>query len=96
MVGDVAHVTVSPTPELHELVRMMSAHIGEREAGETASYFEAGRVSPGGVERLLQAARLLFGIAPWKFIDDSQVVRVDIPKPTKEKVRYRSAHRVHR
>lgn len=80
VVGDGAHVTVSPTPELHELVRLMSEHIGEREAGETASYFEAGRVSPGAVEGLFQAARLLFGIAPWKFIDDSQVARVDIPK----------------
>ena len=29
---------------------------------------------------LFRVAKLLFGIAPWRFIDDSQVVRVDIPK----------------
>ncbi len=80
VLGDDVDVTVSPTPELHELVRMMSEHIDERDDGEPASYFEGGRVSPATVEALFRAASLLFRIAPWKFMGDNQVVRVDIPK----------------
>lgn len=71
-------VIVAPTPELEQLVeRMMESMPGDSQG---ASYFEEGRVSAEVVEDLFIAADDLFGIAPWKATDDSQVIRLDIPE----------------
>ena len=51
VVGDAVEVTVAPTPELHEVIRTMSEHLGTQDDEEPASYFEGGRVSPAAVRK---------------------------------------------
>ena len=68
---------LAPTPALDELIEMMPTEIPAGD--EEASYFEGGRVSPEAVAKLFSAARLLFGLEPWKMAHDGQVLRMDIP-----------------
>lgn len=77
VLGDEIPIDVAPTPELDELIEAMPAEITAGD--EEASYFEGGRVSPEVVAKLFSAARLLFGLEPWKMAHDGQVLRMDIP-----------------
>ncbi|HZL19611.1 MAG TPA: SEC-C domain-containing protein [Polyangia bacterium] len=77
-VGDGIDVSVAPTPELNEVLEHMRAGISGAEVDQ--SYLEEGRVSVETVADLFTAAELLYRVAPWKVMDDDQVVRVDIPR----------------
>ena len=68
VLGDEIPIDVAPTPELDELIKVMLAEIPAGD--EEASYFEGGRVSPEVVAKLFSAARLLFGLEPWKMSHD--------------------------
>ena len=71
-------VVVAPTPELDELVaQMLQSRPGNAE--HTESYFEDGRVGAETVAALFQAADALFRTAPWHLVQDSQVMRLDVP-----------------
>ncbi|MCH7664514.1 MAG: SEC-C domain-containing protein [Acidobacteria bacterium] len=76
-VGDGILIEVAPTPELDELLEIMSSEMSRGE--EEASYLEGGRVSPEAVAGLFSAARLLYTMKPWEVADDDQVLRMDIP-----------------
>jgi hypothetical protein len=77
VVGVTLPVVVAPTPELDELLQQMI----ETMPGGVAepSYLENGRLSPSMLRELFTAAKLLYGLAPWKVASDEQVLRMDIP-----------------
>ena len=77
-VGEAIPVTVAPTPELDALLAHLIATLPPDEDNEP-SYFAGGRVSAAAVEKLFAAGRLLFALQPWSVIDDTQVLRMDIP-----------------
>ena len=77
-VGDTIEVVVAPTPELNDVLEHMKAGMSGDEVDQ--SYLEEGRVSVETVADLFHAAELLYRIAPWKTMDDDQIVRVDIPR----------------
>ena len=72
-------VVVAPTPELDRLLQLMASSMPRAATEEGPSYFEGGRVRGARVEALFRAAAVLFGVAPWKVVDDHQVLRLDIP-----------------
>jgi len=69
-------VVVAPTPELDELVHQFARSLPD--GAEPDSYLEDGRVSAAAVERLFRAAEVLYHVAPWKFANDGQVLRLDV------------------
>ena len=76
--GDAAkdvEVVVAPTPELDKLLRLMAQSMPEQ---REPSYFEDGRVSAEAAGKLFDNARMLYEIAPWKSIADTEVLRIDI------------------
>ncbi|MEJ2726385.1 MAG: hypothetical protein P8175_17440 [Deltaproteobacteria bacterium] len=77
--GDAAgsiEVVVGPTPELDKLLRFLAESMpGQKKP----SYFEDGRVSPEAVGKLFRSAGMLYKIAPWKAVSDTEVFRLDIP-----------------
>jgi len=75
--GDSVPITVAPTPELDQLFELMVERMPDGDL--EPSYLEHGRVSPEAVDRLFVAAGVLHRIAPWKVIDDTDVLRMDIP-----------------
>lgn len=79
VVGETIPVIVAPTPELDSFLAHMleSAPRSGQQVGE--SYLERGRVPVDAVERLFEAARLLYTVKPWTTADDDQVLRMDIP-----------------
>jgi hypothetical protein len=78
--GEQVRIAVAPTPELDAVMQDMAGALAKVPGDEPESYFESGRVSPGVVADLFKAAHLLYTLAPWKRADDSQVLRVDIPR----------------
>ena len=71
-------IRVASTPEFDPFLQSL------REApppadSEEASYLEGGRVPPSAVAELFSAAEVLYRMAPWKYADDTQVLRMDIP-----------------
>lgn len=75
VVGEAAHVVVAPTPELAALVDLMARTIPGLEGDDT--YLD--NVEPEAVNRLFEAARILYRVAPWRTASDDQVLRLDIP-----------------
>ncbi len=75
--GDIPTV-VAPTPELDRIVHSMAtdASLG---GDVEPSYFEDGRISAAVNEALFHAAQSLFKARPWAFVQDSQVLCMDIP-----------------
>lgn len=75
-------VAVAPTPELELVGQELVEHLLESapEEDDAESYLEGGRVPAAAVARLFEAARLLYGVAPWKTVSDDQVLRVDAPQ----------------
>ncbi len=71
-----ADVVVAPTPELDELVHQFARSLPDGD--EPESYLEDGRVSAAAVERLFRAAEVLYHVAPWKFANDGQLLRLDV------------------
>jgi len=74
-------LVVAPTPELDAAFADLSATILARRGGEQVehSYLAGGTIAPAVVARLFTAAGLLYRTAPWLRVEESQVVRVDIP-----------------
>jgi hypothetical protein len=70
-------VEVGPTPELDAVFE----HLSDSMTGEesAASYFEDGRVALPDLQRLFAAAARLYPLAPWRFMDDGQLLQLDIP-----------------
>lgn len=71
-------VVVAATPELDRILPLMAESMPD-EGDDGMSYFEEGRISAEAVDSLFHAAQLLYKISPWKAVDDSQVLRLDIP-----------------
>jgi hypothetical protein len=69
----------APTPELDDVIDLMSEATLKDEDREDPSYFENGRIGIEAIEGLFRAAKVLYHVAPWKVAGDSQVLRVDIP-----------------
>lgn len=74
-------VVVAPTAELDAAFADLSATMLAGPDGEQAehSYLAGGTIAPAVVARLFKAAGLLFRTAPWRRVEEDQVVRVDIP-----------------
>ena len=77
VVGDDMEIVVAPTPELDAVLEAMKH--APRDDRHDESYLEEGRVSVDTVADLFGAAELVYQMAPWKTMDDQQLVRVDIP-----------------
>ena len=77
VVGDDVEIVVAPTPELDAVLEAMKH--APRDDRPDESYLEEGRVSVDTVADLFGAAELVYRMAPWKTMDDQQLVRVDIP-----------------
>ncbi|MCP4225053.1 MAG: hypothetical protein GY773_17075, partial [Actinomycetia bacterium] len=71
-------VVVAPTPELDRVLHLMAESLASA-GDEGPSYFEDGRIPGDTIEALFHAAQSLFRVAPWKLVDDNQVLRLDIP-----------------
>ena len=72
-------IVVAPTPELDGVLEAMRArHDGTTPSEE--SYLEQGRVMGETIAELFRAAELVYRMAPWKTMDDEQLVRVDVPR----------------
>jgi len=78
VVGPSVAIEAAPTPELDAIVKLMMTDLSTGDE-ETASYFEAGRISAQAVSRLFNAAARLYRAAPWKVLWDSQLLGIDIP-----------------
>lgn len=68
-------VVVAPTPELDQMLEVMTASM-QRDDGR-ATYLEDGKVSAEAMARFFVAASKLWRAAPWKLVDDSQLLRLD-------------------
>lgn len=75
------NVVIAPTPEIDTFVRAMAEQFSDDDHDFVdTSYLSGGLVSPAVVEALFLAARRLYQAAPWKVMDDGQVLRLDIPR----------------
>jgi hypothetical protein len=72
-------VVVAPTPELDQVLELMGESMSVSDSDEESSYFEDGRVPAEVIAELFRIADVLFAVAPWKYADDQQALRVDIP-----------------
>ncbi|HVV52844.1 MAG TPA: SEC-C domain-containing protein [Polyangia bacterium] len=77
-VGGDLEVVVAPTPELDDVIEAMKRAPLSDDAPDE-SYLEDGRVSADAVGDLFRAAELVYRMAPWKTMDEQQLVRVDVP-----------------
>ncbi len=71
-------VVVAPTPELDAVIAQMVAAMPPGD-GEGPSYLERGRIPVATLGALFRASEALFRLAPWKLVEDSQALRLDIP-----------------
>ena len=72
-------IVVAPTPELDEVLEAMRRAPQSDDAPDQ-SYLEQGRVSAETIADLFRAAELVYRMAPWKTMDEQQLVRVDVPR----------------
>jgi hypothetical protein len=72
-------IVVAPTPELDEVLEAMKRAPPTDDA-PAESYLEEGRVSAETVADLFRAAERVYRMAPWKTVDEQQLVRVDAPR----------------
>jgi len=70
-------IVVAPVPELDAAFSDLAAQM-EQTAPEP-SYLGDGEIPTTTVEELFTAASLLFRLAPWRRMDEQQILRVDIP-----------------
>ena len=71
-------IVVAPTPELDEVLEAMK-HAPPTDDAPDESYLEEGRVSAETIADLFRAAERVYRMAPWKTMDEQQLVRVDVP-----------------
>jgi hypothetical protein len=69
-------VTSGPTPELDDPLEAFSAHMAQ---AQPASYL-GDRLAADDMAALFTAADALYRIEPWQFVDDDQLVEVNIPE----------------
>ncbi|MEJ2089221.1 MAG: DUF2384 domain-containing protein [Gammaproteobacteria bacterium] len=70
-------VIAGPTPELEEPLDYL---ISSMEADAGPATYLAGGVSADAVATLFDVAAALYHLAPWQFLDDDQLIEVDIPE----------------
>src|SRR5260221_13203753 len=75
--GSGATVVVAPVPELDAVFADLTASIAGSQP--VATYLADGTIAPGVVADLFSAASRFFRAAPWRYMSDQQIVRVDIP-----------------
>jgi len=68
-------VVVAPVPELDAAFAEFSAMTEEK----AHSYLENGTIPHTLVAKVFAAAEVLFRTAPWRYVEEYQVLRVDIP-----------------
>lgn len=69
-------VISGPTPELDDPLAELTARMAE---GPPTSYLD-NRLSAEDVAALFAAAAALYRLAPWKVLDDDQIIEVNIPE----------------
>ena len=72
-------VDVAPTPELDEIIKHMKANLPETDPADM-SYFEGGLIPSDAIKFLFETAKLLYEVAPWGYVFESDLFRVDIPE----------------
>jgi hypothetical protein len=70
-------ISIAPTPELDEMLAEM-AH--SMPGAKLAGSLDASAISDELAAYLHATAELLYQLAPWRFMDDDEVLRLDIPK----------------
>lgn len=70
-------IIVAPVPEVDEAFAELAEAMESRES--TPTYLSDGDISEAVVKELFSAAALLFRAAPWRHVEEYQVLRVDIP-----------------
>lgn len=70
-------IIVAPVPELDAAFAELSEAMDSRES--TPTYLGDGDIQPAVVKDFFSAAVLLFRAAPWRHVQEYQVLRVDIP-----------------
>ena len=68
-----------PTPELNRILEAMLESEALAESGLPPSYLPHEAITPEMMRNLFESARSLYQMSPWKVMDDSQVLRLDIP-----------------
>lgn len=71
-------VVVAPVPELDEAFADLERAMTE--ALPPASYLDGGKIPPEILGGFFSAASILFKMAPWQRMFDSEILRVDIPR----------------
>jgi len=71
-------IRVAPTFEFDRIIDLMSASF--RRDDEEVSYLENGNVSAQTMGRFFKAAARLWRVAPWRVVDDSQLLQLDCPE----------------
>jgi hypothetical protein len=66
-----------PTPEAESFLELFSQSMAEIDARE--DYLAKGRIRPSVVSELFKAAKALYLLAPWRTMQDGDLIRVDIP-----------------
>src|SRR5229473_6592006 len=70
-------IIVAPVPEVDEAFAELAEAMESRDS--TPTYLGDGDISEAVVKELFSAAALLFRAAPWRHVEEYQVLRVDIP-----------------
>jgi len=76
-IGDSIPIEVAPAPELDHLLDELLESMPDD--GVEDSYLQGGCIAAAIVRDLFVAARILYGIAPWKIATDDRALRMDIP-----------------
>lgn len=76
--GSDVEIRVAPAPELDRVMALMTASFTRDD--QAASYLEDGNVSAQTIGRFFKAAAKLWRVAPWKVVNDSQLLQLDCPE----------------
>jgi hypothetical protein len=71
-------ITVAPVPELDATYAKLTETMAAQEP--TPSYFGDGDISEAVVKEFFSTAALLFQAAPWRHVQEHQILRVGIPR----------------
>ena len=73
-----ATLEVGPTPELDRIVDLMDQRVPGSPGMVELSYLSGG-VTPAALDALFRAASALFRRVPWKLLDDTDVIEMNVP-----------------
>ncbi len=71
-------VVIAPTPEIEEIKFALNEYL-ENNGPSYNSYLE-NNISPDTIHQLFRAALIFYKLAPWRFVAQGDIIRVDIPK----------------